>query len=99
MLEERKHDSEVEEKLRRRMRHSVMHEMHFWLGIMWIVMLFFNSGKPGNDPINYMAAICAVVFFAAAIDGAAAKRTQALLRWIDHRQGGDKPVGRNTGLI
>lgn len=99
LLEGRKQARGLEEKLRRQMRRSVMHEVYFWLGMMWVVMLFFNAGKPGNDPINYIAVICSVVFFAAAVDGAAAKRSLAMLEWMEHRQGGDKPEGQDTGLL
>lgn len=99
LLEGQKQALGLEEKLRRQMRRSVMHEVHFWLGMMWVVMLFFNAGKPGNDPINYIAVICSVVFFATAVDGAAAKRSLAMLEWMEHRQGGDKPEGKDTGLL
>ena len=99
LLEGRKQARGLEEKLRRQMGRSVMREVHFWLGMMWVVVLFFNAGKPGNDPINYIAVICSVVFFAAAVDAAAAKRSLAMLEWMEHRQARDKPEGKDTGLL
>ena len=96
LLEGRKQEREIEEKLRRRMAHSVMYEMHFWLGVMWVVMLLFNASKAGNEPINYLSVICAVVFFAAAIDGAAAKRSLAILEWIEYQKASKHPAGKNS---
>ncbi len=82
LLEGRKQEREFEEKLRRRMAHSVMHEWQFWIGMMWVLWLFFGK----DEPIRFIATISAVVSFAVAIDGAAAKRTQAMLDWIEYQK-------------
>ena len=80
LLEGRKLERELEEKLRRRMAHSVMHEWQFWIGMMWVLWLFFGK----DEPIRFIATISSVVSFVVAIDGAAAKRTQAMLEWLEY---------------
>ena len=87
LLEGRNHDRELEEKLRRRMTHSVMHEWQFWVGMMWVLWLFFGTDRT----LGFLATVSAVVAFACAIDGAASKRTQAMLEWIEYQQGKGGP--------
>lgn len=89
LLEGRKLERELEEKYRRRMAHSVMHEWQFWIGMMWVLWLIFGT----DEPIRFIATVSAVVSFAVAIDGAAAKRTQAMLEWIDYQRTQGKPSG------
>ena len=82
LLEGRKQERELEEKLRRRMAHSVMYEWQFWVGMMWVLWLFFGTDKT----LGFLATVSAVVAFACAIDGAATKRTQAMLEWIEYQK-------------
>lgn len=87
LLEGRKQEREFEEKLRRRMAHSVMYEWQFWLGMMWVLLLFFSPNVAGAEVTRFIATIASVVSFALAIDGAAAKRTLALLEWMEYHKG------------
>jgi hypothetical protein len=87
LLEGRKQERELEGKLRRKMAHSIMYEWQFWVGMMWVLMVFFGT----NDALRFLGTISAVVAFALAIDGAAAKRTQGMLDWIEYDKARDKP--------
>ena len=89
LLEGRKQDREFEEKLRRRMKHSVMQELQFWVGMAWVMFLFFGTDKT----FGFLATVSAVVAFACAIDGAAAKRALAILEWIEYQKAKGKPAG------
>jgi|GEM_PF-3137033 len=93
LLEGRKQERELEEKLRRKMAHSVMYEWQFWLGMVWVLILFFSGRDAGNDTVRFLATVSAVISFAAALDGAAAKRTQAMLDWIEYQKAKGKPSG------
>lgn len=80
----------MEEKLRRRMAQPVMHEWQFWIGMMWVLWLFFGT----DETIRFIATVSAVISFAVAIDGAAAKRTQAMLEWLEYQ----KTKGKLPGI-
>ncbi len=86
LLEGRKQEREFEEKLRRRMKHSVMCEWQFWVGMMMVLFLFFGANAAGSEVVKFAPTVLAVVMFAAAIDSAAAKRTQAVLEWIEYQK-------------
>lgn len=93
LLEGRKQERELEEKLRRQMAHSVMYEVQFWIGMMMVLVLFFGANVAGSEAARFGPAVLAVVMFAGAIDNAAAKRTQAMLEWIEHQKTKGKPSG------
>jgi len=63
-----------------------MHEWQFWVGMMWVLILFFAPNGTGSETARFIAAVSAVISFACAIDGAAAKRTQAMLEWIQFQK-------------
>jgi hypothetical protein len=89
LLEGRKQERGLEEKIRRM---SVMHEWQFWIGMMWVLWLFFGT----DEPIRFIATVSAVISFACAIDGAAAKRTQAMLEWIEYKKTKGKPSSTDS---
>ncbi len=91
LLEGRKQEREFEEKLRRM---SVMQEWQFWIGMLWVLILFFAANGTGSETARFIAAVSAVISFACAIDGAAAKRTQAMFEWIEYQ----KSKGRASGI-
>ena len=93
LLEGRKQEREFEEKLRRRMKHSVMYEVQFWVGMMMVLFVLFGANAAGSEVVKFAPTVLAVVMFAAAIDSAAAKRTQAMLDWIEYQKTKGKPLG------
>ncbi|HEY1051793.1 MAG TPA: hypothetical protein VGE39_18610 [Prosthecobacter sp.] len=94
LLEGRKQERETEDKLRKAMARSVLQEWQAWLGLFMGFMAIFQAHLGCSPSIVGPTALSSVVMLIAAIDNANAKRTQAILDWIEHQRQKEKAAQR-----
>lgn len=85
LLEGRKQERETKEKLLKAMNRSIMQEWHFWLALCFgmfafAAQLLASAGWGVTIPLT----VSGFFSFVNAMDRVAAKRTQAILAWIEH---------------
>lgn len=87
LLEGRKQERETEEKLLKAMARSILQEWQLALVPVWGVLAFFTYRPEAMSVfLSGIFALCSLLSLIAAIDNANAKRTQAILAWIEHQR-------------
>jgi len=91
LLEGRKQEREIEDKLRTAMGRSILQEWQLVLVPIWGVLAFFAHKSDAMSLfLTGLCALCGLLSLIAAIDNANAKRTQAMLDWMKYQRQKDK---------
>lgn len=94
LLEGRKQEREIEEKLLRSMHRQTLQEGHTWLALFVGLMAIFQAHLGAAPWLTGLTALSSVIMLIGAIDSASAKRTRAVLAWMEYRQQKDKAARR-----
>lgn len=92
LLEGRKQEREIEANLRKVMTRSVLLEWQTGVTLFIGILALFQAHLASGPLIVGLTAFCSVVSLLGAIDTANAKRTQAMLDWMDYLRQRHAPV-------
>lgn len=90
LLEGRKQEREIEEKLRKAMDQSVLLQWHTLLALILGIGTFWQIETAASLLSIGLNSFLVMLFIFSAIDSANAKRTQAILSWISHEREKEK---------
>lgn len=91
ILDARRELQQKEAELKKRMRHSMMKEWMFWLGVALCFLNSYVGTESIVSPRGLLNWLPAVLFILSGMECAAMKREQALIDWIGHQKSKDKP--------
>lgn len=94
LLEGRKHEREIEEKLRKAMTRSVLLEWQTWLAVFLGILALFQAHLSSGPLIVGLTAFCSVVSLLGALDTSNARRTLAMLAWMEHQREKERAAGK-----
>lgn len=90
LLEGRQQEREIEEKLRKEMNQSVLVQWHMLLALILGVGTFWQIQKSAPPLLIGLNVFMVLLFILSAIDTANAKRTRAILAWVEHERQKEK---------
>lgn len=86
LLEGRKEAREIEEKLRKAMDQSVLLQWQMLLALLLGVSTFWQIQRAAPPLSLGLNVLIVLLFILSAIDNANARRTRALLAWMEHQR-------------
>ena len=92
LLEGRKQEREIEERLKKRMAHPVVFEPAFWIGIVTAVAAAWTSNITHERSLLVFYSIMIITQLCSALDTASQKRLKAMLDWIEHQKAKEKQM-------
>lgn len=97
LLDGRNQERANDEKLSKAMSRSLLQEWQTWLAFCIGILAFFQAQLAAGHWIVGLSIFNTVVVFIWAIDSANAKRTRAMLEWIEHQRKLEQKAGGSGG--
>lgn len=89
ILDARREREQKEAELKRHMRHSMMKEWMFWMGIALCFLNAYLGDFSSTSTLGLLSWLPAGLFILTGMECAAMKREQALLDWIECQKSKD----------
>lgn len=91
LLEDRKHDREFEEALKKRMAHPAVCEPVFWIGIAMVGTGVWAGTLSDDLMLRILCTLFPLIQICSAMEAASQKRMKAMLEWIEHQKSKQTP--------